>query len=172
MIERPQAITFAGTPMTLVGNPVQVGDKAPDFTVIANDMTSRSLSDYAGKVVVINCVPSLDTPICDTQTRWFNKDIAGMYGDQAVVLTISCDLPFAQKRWCGAAGIEGVETLSDYRELQFSQGFGVLIKELRLIARSAFVIDRDGKIAYAQVLPEVKTHLDYDAVKAAVASLF
>jgi thiol peroxidase len=149
-------------PLTLVGNEVQVGDRAPDFEVLANDLSPVRLSSFRGKVCIICSVPSLDTPVCDTQTRRFNEE-AGRMGDDAVVLTISMDLPFAQKRWCGAAGVQNVQTLSDHREALFGTAFGVLIKELRLLARAVFVVDKDGAVRYIQIVKELTKEPDYEA---------
>jgi len=168
MAERPGLITIKGNPLTLVGKEVQVGRKAPDFTVLDNDLEPIDLSAYAGKVKVISVVPSLDTPVCDAQTRRFNME-AGNLGDDVVILTISMDLPFAQKRWCGAAGVEKVHTLSDYRDASFGEAYGMLIKELRLLARGVLVVDRDDVVRYAKLVKEVTEEPDYaevlDAVK-------
>jgi len=161
-MERTGIITFKGNPLTLIGNEVKVGDKAPEFEVLANDLSSYKLSSCSGKVCMISCVPSLDTPVCDTQTRRFNEEIAGL-GNDIVLLTISMDLPFAQVRWCGAAGIENVETLSDHRDASFGKAFGVLIKELRLLARSIFVIDKEGVIRYIEIVSELTHEPDYEA---------
>lgn len=168
MAEHHGAVTFKGNPMTLVGDEPAVGSAAPDFTAVSPDMQTHSLSDYKGKVVVLASVPSLDTPVCDTETRRFNEEAAKL-GDDVVVLTVSLDLPFAQRRWCGAAGIENVTTLSDYKgEHEFAVKYGRLIKELGLLARSVFVVDKEGKLAYSQLVKEVADEPDYDAVLAAV----
>jgi thiol peroxidase len=156
-----------GKPFTLVGKQVKVGDSAPDFEVLANDLSPVKLSAFRGKVVVISSVPSLDTAVCDLQTRKFNEQAAAL-GDGVAVLTISMDLPFAQKRWCGAAGIENLQTLSDYRNAEFGGAFGLLIQELRLLARAVFVVDADGIIRYKQIVSELTKEPDYDsAIKAA-----
>lgn len=156
-----------GKPLTLVGRQIKVGDAAPDFEVLANDLSPVRLSAFRGKVVVISSVPSLDTAVCDLQTRKFNEQAAAL-GDGVVVLTISMDLPFAQKRWCGAAGIENLQTLSDYRNAEFGRAFGLLIQELRLLARAVFVVDADGIIRYKQIVSELTEEPDYDsAIKAA-----
>jgi thiol peroxidase len=170
MPQREGAVTFQGNPLTLVGDEVNVGDPAPDVTVLGNDLSEVALASYRGKVVVISSVPSLDTPVCDTQTRRFNEEAAAL-GDDVEVLTISMDLPFAQARWCGAAGIERVTTLSDHRDAAFGTAYGVLIKELRLLTRAVFVVDRDGVVRYIQVVPEVADEPDYEAVLAAVGAL-
>jgi thiol peroxidase len=163
-------ILFKGNPITLVGPELKVGDAAPDFAVVDNSLAPVNLASYAGKVKVISAVPSLDTPVCDTETRRFNQEAAGLPGD-VVVLTISLDLPFAQKRWCGAAGIDKVVTLSDYRDRSFGKAYGVLIDELKLLSRSIFVIDANNIIRYIQHVPEVTQEPDYAAVVAAVRAL-
>jgi thiol peroxidase len=170
MNERSGIITFKGNPFTLLGPELKVGDKAPDFTVVDNALAPVSLAGSAGRIRIISSVPSLDTPVCDTETRRFNQEAAGLPGD-VVVLTISLDLPFAQKRWCGAAGIDKVMTLSDYRERSFGQNYGVLIKELLLLTRAIFVIDAQGVLRYIQIVPEVTSEPDYAAVIAAAKSL-
>lgn len=170
MNERSGIITFKGNPFTLLGPDLKVGDKAPDFAVVDNGLAPVSLSSSAGKVRIISSVPSLDTPVCDTETRRFNQEAAGLPG-AVVVLTISADLPFAQKRWCGAAGIDRVTTLSDYRDRSFGQNYGVLIKELLLLTRAVFVVDAQGVIRYIQIVPEVTSEPDYAAVIAAAKAL-
>jgi len=162
MKEQPGVVTFKGAPLTLVGDVVKVGQRAPDFELLANDLSTVTLSSFAGKVLILSCVPSLDTPVCDTQTRKFNEAASGL-GDDVAVLTISMDLPFAQARWCGAAGVDRVHTLSDHRDAAFGKAYGVLIKELRLLARAVFVVDRDGIVRYAQIVPEVTNEPDYEA---------
>jgi thiol peroxidase len=170
MNERSGIITFKGNPFTLLGPALKVGDKAPDFTVVDNGLAPVSLASSAGRIRIISAVPSLDTPVCDTETRRFNQEAAGL-PEAVVVLTISLDLPFAQKRWCGAAGIDKVMTLSDYRERSFGQNYGVLIKELLLLTRAIFVVDAQGVIRYIQIVPEVTSEPDYAAVIAAAKSL-
>ena len=169
-MEKTGIITFKGNPMTLIGPDLKVGDRAPDFAVVDNALAPVTLASYAGKVKVISAVPSLDTPVCDTETRRFNQEAAALPGN-VVVLTVSLDLPFAQKRWCGAAGIDRVVTLSDYRERSFGQAYGVLIKELLLLSRSVFVVDATDTIRYIQHVPEVTQEPDYAAVIAAVKGL-
>jgi thiol peroxidase len=169
-VERTGIITFKGNPMTLVGPELAVGNRAPDFTVVDNALTPVSLATYAGKIKIVSAVPSLDTPVCDTETRRFNQEAATLPGNVAV-LTISLDLPFAQKRWCGAAGIDRVITLSDYRDRSFALAYGVLIKELLLLSRSIFVIDAADTIRYIQHVPEVTQEPDYPAVIAAAKAL-
>ncbi|MDA8414432.1 MAG: thiol peroxidase [Desulfobacteraceae bacterium] len=170
MKERSGIITFKGNPFTLLGPELKVGDKAPDFTVVDNGLSPVSLANSAGKIRIISSVPSLDTPVCDTETRRFNQEAASLPGD-VVVLTISLDLPFAQKRWCGAAGVDKVTTLSDYRDRSFGQSYGVLIKELLLLTRAIFVVDAQGVIRYIQIVPEVTSEPDYAAVIDAVKPL-
>jgi thiol peroxidase len=163
-------ITFKQNPMTLIGNEVKVGDTAPDFTVLANDLSPVTLQDSKGKTRLISVVPSLDTGTCDAQTRKFNESAAEL-GDDVVILTVSNDLPFAQKRWCAAAGIDSVQTLSDHRDLSFGEAYGVAIKELRLLTRSIFVVDNNDKVTYVEYVSEATEHPNYEkaieAVKAA-----
>ncbi|NTV42887.1 MAG: thiol peroxidase [Syntrophobacteraceae bacterium] len=167
MAERSGAITFQGNPLTLVGNEVKAGQKAPDFEVLDNGLSPVKLSSFAGKVVVISSVPSLDTPVCDLETRRFN-DEAGQLGGDVVILTVSMDLPFAQKRWCGAAGVTHVKTMSDHRDAAFGMAYGVLIKELRLLARAVFVVDKAGTLRYVELVKELTHEPDYDAALKAV----
>lgn len=168
--ERLGAITFKGNPMTLVGQPVRTGDSAPDFRVVDITLQPVTLASSAGKIRLITVVPSLDTPVCDTMTRTFNQDAANLPGN-VVVYTISLDLPFAQKRWCGNAGIDKVVTLSDYQDRSFAHNYGLLIKELKLLARAVLVIDAGDRISYLQVVPEVTSEPDYTAALAAVRAL-
>ncbi|MEM1502397.1 thiol peroxidase [Domibacillus sp. 8LH] len=162
-------VTFKGNPMTLIGDEVKVGDKAPDFTVLANDLSPVTLADTAGKVRLISVVPSIDTGVCDAQTRRFNEEAAKL--DNVEVLTISADLPFAQKRWCAAAGLENVKTLSDHRDFSFAQAYGVGMQELRLLARSVFVIDSSDTVTYVEYVGEGTDHPDYAAaIEAAKAA--
>ena len=170
MTEHTGLITFKGGPLTLVGDLPEVGAPAPEFSVTANDLSPVALADSAGRTRVLVTVPSLDTPVCDAETRRFNAEAAAL-GDDVVVLTISMDLPFAQGRWCGAAGIDRVQTLSDHYGATFGQAYGVLIKELRLLGRAVFVIDADGVVRYRQLVREVTDEPDYDAVLAAVRDL-
>lgn len=162
-------VTFKGNPVTLIGNEVKVGDKAPDFKVLANDLSEVTLADTKGSVRLISVVPSIDTGVCDAQTRRFNEEAAKL--DNVKVLTISVDLPFAQKRWCGAAGIENVQVLSDHRDVSFGQAYGVLIKELRLLARAVFVVDSSDTVTYVEYVSEVTNHPNYEAaIEAAKAA--
>jgi thiol peroxidase len=170
MEERTGIITMKGNPLTLIGKEVKVGDPAPDFEVLDNDLSPVKLSSFRGKVCVISSVPSLDTPVCDMETRKFNQE-AGKLNADVQILTISMDLPFAQKRWCGAAGVDKVVTLSDHRNASFGTAYGVLIKELRLLARCVFVVDREGIIRYIQMVKEITEEPDYEAIMDAVNNL-
>ncbi|MBT8373174.1 MAG: thiol peroxidase [Deltaproteobacteria bacterium] len=163
MQERNGATTMRGNPLTLVGSELAVGDSAPDVTLLDNDLKPVKLSSFRGKTCILSSVPSLDTPVCDLETRKFN-DAAGSLGEEVAILTISMDLPFAQKRWCGAAGVDKVHTLSDHLDAAFGKAYGVLIKELRLLARAIFIVDKDGSIQYVQLVKEVSEEPDYDAV--------
>ena len=164
------SITFQGNPLTLVGQPVTVGQQAPDFTALANDLSPVKLSDSAGRVRILSSVPSLDTPVCDTQTRTFNQKAVNL-GDDVVVLTLSVDLPFAQQRWCGAAGVDRVKTLSDHRDLSFGTAYGLVIQELRLLARAVIVVDKQGIVRYIEVVKELTHEPNYQAALEAVESL-
>lgn len=170
MEERQNVIKMKGNPLTLVGPEIKVGQAAPDFSVVAKDLSEVKLSNYKGKIVIISVVPSLDTGVCDIQTRKFNEQ-AGKLSDDIVILTISMDLPFAQARWCGAAGVDKVVTLSDYQKADFGTKYGLLIKGLRLLARSVMVIDKSGAVKYLQIVPEVTTEPDYASAIAAAKSL-
>lgn len=161
-----RTVLFGGNPVPLAGNAVQVGQQAPDFTVVDVNMQERHLRDYAGKVKIIASVPSLDTPVCDAETRRFNEE-AVQLGEDVVVLTISMDLPFAQKRWCGAAGVDRVVTLSDYRTASFGEAYGTLMQPVRLETRAVFVVDKQDKITYVEYLPDVGQHPNYEAALAA-----
>lgn len=157
-----RTVTLQGRTFTLIGNELKIGDKAPDFKVISNDMTPmKFLRTYKGKVVLISSVPSLDTPVCDIQTRRFNSEAEKLSNDVEII-TISMDLPFAQKRWCGANGVTRVKTYSDYLKADFGRSYGVLIKELRLLARAIFIIDREGDIRYIQIVNEITNEPNYD----------
>ena len=162
-------VTFKGNPVTLVGTEVKVGDKAPEFTVLGNDLSPVTLESSAGKVRIFSVVPSIDTGVCDAQTRKFNEEAANL--DNVSVITVSVDLPFAQKRWCAAAGLENVVTVSDHRDLSFGEAYGVYIKELRLLARSVFVVDSQDKVTYVEYVPESTDHPNYEAaIEAAKAA--
>ncbi|GIP33903.1 thiol peroxidase [Paenibacillus sp. J2TS4] len=168
--ERANVATLKGNPITLIGNELKVGDQAPDFNLNKSLVDTASLSDFAGKVKLISVVPSLDTGVCDAQTRKFNET-AGTLGENVVILTVSVDLPMAQARWCGAAGVDKVVTLSDYKTRSFGEAYGVLIKELQLLMRSIFVLDTDNKIQYVEYLSEMTEHPNYEAAIEAVKKL-
>lgn len=170
MNERSGLITMKGNPLTLVGEEVKVGVEAPDFTVLDNELNPVTLDSAKGKVSIILSVPSLDTPICEVETKRFNEEAAAL-GPEIKILVISMDLPFAQKRWCAAEGVDKLRTLSDHREASFGLAYGVLIKELRLLARAVFVIDREGKIGYIQLVEEVGREPDYEEVLNAVRDI-
>ncbi len=162
-----RTVTMRGQPMELVGTQLKVGDKAPDFVVVDNDLKEAHFRDIPGKVFVISSVPSLDTRVCDIETRRFNEEAARL-GPDVKVLTISMDLPFAQKRWCGAANVKNVQTLSDYRHASFGSAYGVMLKDLRLLARCVFVIDAHRKITHIQLVTEISSEPNYDSVLEAV----
>lgn len=169
-MDRKGMVTFAGKPLTLTGNEVKVGDKAPDFKAVDKDLSEVRLSDFAGKVKILSVTPSLDTPVCDLQARKFEED-AGALGDKVSVINISMDLPFAIARFCAGAGIKNIRTLSDHRDASFGNAYGVLIKELRLLSRSIFVIDRSDVIRYIQIVPEITNEPDYDKAVAEAKKL-
>ena len=168
--EREGAVLFKGKPATLLGPEIKVGDAAPAFQVVDNGLQPVTLASSAGKVRLITVVPSLDTPVCDAMTRHFNQDAANL-PDSVVVCTISVDLPFAQKRWCGNAGIDKVQTLSDYQERSFGLQYGLLLKDLKLLARAVYVIDQNDRVAYVEVCSEVTAEPDYVAALEAVKRL-
>jgi thiol peroxidase len=170
MKERTGLVTMKGNPVTLLGNEVKVGQPAPDVELVANDLSTVRLSSFSGKVRIITSVPSLDTSVCDMETRRFNEE-AGKLGDAVAVITVSMDLPFAQKRWCGAAGVKNVQTLSDYREAAFGKSYGVLIEGLRLLARAVFVVDKNGVIRYQELVKEIGAEPNYDAALKAANEL-
>lgn len=170
MPERSGITTFKGDPLTLLGDEVAVGQPAPDAMVLDNSLQPVSISSLRGKKLIIASVPSLDTPVCDMEVRRFNTEASAL-GEDVEVLTISMDLPFAQKRWCGAAGIDRVRTLSDHRDASFGGAYGVLIKELRLLARAVFVVDANGVVRYIQIVDDITKEPDYDAALNAVKSL-
>lgn len=166
-----RVVTMKGSPMTLVGDELKVGMPAPDFKVVDNGMLPvKFLRTFKGKVTVVSSVPSLDTPICDLQTRRFNKEAEAL-GPDVNIVTVSMDLPFAQARWCGAAGVKAVRTLSDYQKAEFGKNWGLLIKELRLLARAVYIVDRDGIVRYAQIVTEVAKEPDYEAALTALRAL-
>ena len=163
MEERMGLVTMKGKPLTMVGSDVKIGQRAPDFVAIDNNLAAVKFSSYHGKICIISSVISLDTPVCDIQTRKFNEE-ASRLGSGVVILTLSMDLPFAQKRWCGAAGVDRIQTLSDHRDASFGTSYGVLIKELRLLARAIFLVDREGLLQYKELVKEVTHEPDYDAL--------
>ena len=170
-MSRPGAVTFKGNPLTLAGEAVQVGQAAPDFSLkyYEDGLQSITPADLQGKPTLLNVVPSLDTPVCAVQTKKFNEELGGL-GDSVNAVTVSLDLPFAQGRFCGAEGISNIRTGSDYQDRAFGNNYGVLIEELKLLARSVFVLDAEGKITYAEVVPEVTDEPNYDAALAALKS--
>jgi len=168
--ERTGVAKLKGNPLTLLGPELKKGDKAPNFTLNKSLVEAASLSDFAGKVKLISVVPSIDTGVCDAQTRRFNEAAAAL-GDNVVVLTVSVDLPMAQARWCGAAGVENVVMLSDYKDNSFGEAYGVLIKELRLDYRAIFVIDANDTIQYVEYLGEMTEHPNYEQAIEAAKSL-
>ncbi|NJD63283.1 MAG: thiol peroxidase [Deltaproteobacteria bacterium] len=170
MEERSGIVTFKGKSVTLLGPEIKAGDQAPDFRAVDGSLAPVSLSDFKGKIKVFSCVPSLDTPVCDMETRRFNLEAAKL-PEKVALVTISLDLPFAQKRWCGAAGVDRVKVLSDYQDRSFAQAYGVLIKELKLLSRSIFVVGADDRVKYVQHVPEIGTEPDYAAVLGAVQKL-
>lgn len=166
MEKRHGVVTFAGRPVTLVGKEIKVGEPAPNFTALNTDLSSFSLSELKGKVVVISVVPSIDTSVCDMQTRWFNQDAAKL--DGLAIVSVSVDLPFALKKYCAAQGIETVKTVSDHKELDFGLKYGFVIEELRLLARGAVVVDREGIVRYVEYVPVISEQPQYDKVMEAV----
>ena len=168
--ERRGAVTMRGNPVTLVGPEIKVGDKAPNFNALETLGAPITLDNLKDKVKVFNVIVSVDTPVCDAQTRRFNEEAAKLPGD-VEILAISMDLPFAQKRYCGAAGIDKVKTVSDYRDASFGQAYGVLIKENRLLARAVFVVDKDNTVQYAEYVKEVTQHPNYDSALSAIKKL-
>lgn len=154
-------VTFKGNAVTLLGTEVKVGEQAPNFQLLANDLSPVTLETYKGAVKLISVVPSIDTGVCDTQTRRFNEEASGL--ENTKVLTVSVDLPFAQKRWCGANGLENAITLSDHRDLSFGEAYGVVIKELRLLTRAVFVVDSNDKLVHVEYVSEATNHPNYEA---------
>ena len=159
--ERKGSVTFKSNLLTLIGPELKAGDQAPDFKLLAGDLSEVTLASSKGKTRLISVVPSLDTPVCDAQVKRFNEE-AGKLPADVVVLAVSCDLPFAQKRWCGAAGALKTTTLSDHRDTSFGKAYGVLIKELRLLARAIFIVGPNDKIQYVEYVKEVTAHPDYE----------
>lgn len=170
MNKNASKVKFAGGPVTLVGNEVKVGQVAPSFTAVGADLKPVSLSDFDGKVKVISAFPSVDTGVCATQTRTFNK-LAAELGSEIVIINISNDLPFAQKRFCGAEGIDKTTTVSDHKDVQFGLEYGFLIEELRLLARGVVVIDKNNVVKYVEYVPEVTSEPNYELALAAAKQL-
>ncbi|MBI4965668.1 MAG: thiol peroxidase [Desulfomonile tiedjei] len=170
MNERSGLVTLRGNPVILLGTEIKVGDKAPDFVVVANDLKPVSFSSYRGKVCIISSVPSLDTPVCEASTKRFNEEVTRL-GPDVAVLTVSMDLPFAQRRWCLANEVKEVETLSDHRDASFGTSYGLLMKDLRLLARAVLVVDRPGTVQYIELVSEIGDEPDYDAALAAAKKL-
>ena len=169
-MERKGKITFLGNPLTLIGTEKKTGEKADNFTVLDKELKEISLKDFAGKIKLISVTPSLDTPVCDIQARRFNQEAAKL-PDDVVIMNISMDLPFAISKFCTTAGIDKVKAYSDHRDASFGNAYGVLIKELRLLARSIFIIDRDDTIRYIELVPELSHQPDYDKALAELRKL-
>ncbi|MHB9028558.1 MAG: thiol peroxidase [Candidatus Latescibacterota bacterium] len=169
MKERIGAVTLEGLPLTLIGNEVKNGDKAPDFEAVAPSdvitvgITKKNLSSFPGKTIVISAVPSLDTPVCDLQTHRFSEE-AGKFGPAVEMVTISMDLPYAQARWIRENKLPNMSLLSDHLDASFGKAYGILVKEFRLLARSVFIIDPEGVVRYTQLLKDLNTEPDYDDV--------
>ena len=164
------SVTLKGNPVTLVGKPLTTGEPAPPFKAVAQDLSTVEYRTFRDRVYILSAVPSLDTPVCDKETRTFNQEATRLSSDIEVI-TISMDLPFAQKRWCGAAGIDKVTVISDHRDAEFGQRYGVLIQELRLLARAVFVVDKLGVVRYIEVVPEIAQEPDYSSILEAAQSL-
>jgi len=170
LIERSNEVTMKGQPVTLLGSKVKVGQKAPDFNVTGTDFSAATLADLKGKIKLIASVPSLDTPVCDMEIHRFNEEARKMSGD-AVMVFMSMDLPFAQKRFCLSGGIDNVKTFSDYRLADFGANYGVLIKENRLLSRAIFIIDKNDVVRYVEYVKELTSHPDYDAALKALKEI-
>jgi thiol peroxidase len=164
-MERPGATTLKGNPLTLIGPELKAGDKAPDFNLVDNGLKNVTLADTGNNVRILSVVPSLDTPVCDAQTKRFNEEASKLSGVD--ILSVSMDLPFAQKRWCGAFGVDRVKMLSDHRDGSFGSHYGTLIKELRIESRAIFVLDRSNTVRHAEYVKEVAEHPNYDAALSA-----
>ena len=169
-MERKGKITFLGNPLTLIGTEKKTGEKADNFTVLDKELKEISLKDFTGKIKLISVTPSLDTPVCDIQARRFNQEAAKL-PDDVVIMNISMDLPFAISKFCTTAGIDKVKAYSDHRDASFGNAYGVLIKELRLLARSIFIIDMDDTIRYIELVRELSQHPDYDKALAELRKL-
>lgn len=169
MTENSVKVTFAGNPVTLLGNEIKVGDVAPDFTGVGPGLAPVKLSDFSGKTIIIAAYPSIDTSVCAAQNRKFNAEVNNL--KDVVVLSVSCDLPFAQSRFCAAEGLSNIKTISDHKDLDFGQKYGFVISEFRLLARGTVVIDKSGIVRYVEFVPEITTEPDYEAALSAVRSL-
>jgi len=169
MKESSVKVTFAGNPLTLLGNEIKVGDKAPDFVAVGPDLSPVKFSDFAGKTVIIAVYPSVDTSVCAAQNRRFNAEVNQL--TNTVVLSISCDLPFAQSRFCAAEGLTNIKTISDHKDLDFGEKYGFVIKELRLLSRGTVVVDKTGIVRYVEFVPEVTNEPNYEAALSVVKSL-
>ena len=169
MKESSVKVTFAGGPSTLLGNEIKVGDVAPEFNAVGAGLAPVKLSDFAGKVVIISAYPSIDTSVCASQNRKFNIEVNNL--NDVVVLSISCDLPFAQSRFCAAEGLDKIITISDHKDLEFGEKYGFVIKELRLLARGTVVVDKTGIVKYVEFVPEVTNEPNYEAALAVVKGL-
>jgi len=169
-MERKDIVTFKGNPLTLVGPALKVGDKAPDFNVLDNGMQPVTLKSSAGKVRLFSVVPSLDTPVCDIQTVTFNKRAAEL-SENVKLYTVSVDLPFAQTRYCAAKAVDRIQTVSDHRDVSFGTGYGLLIKELRLLARAVVIVDAHDVVRYLQIVPEMTTEPNYEDALAALKKI-
>ena len=170
MAEKGNSVTMKGVPLALSGSVIRIGESMPDCELVDKDLQPLKLSSFLGKLCIISSVPSLDTSVCDIMTRRFNKEALAL-GDDVVVLAISMDLPFAQQRWCGATDVKNVITLSDHRDASFGKSFGVLIKDLRLLARAVFVVDSKGIIRYKQIVEELTDEPDYESVLKAIGKI-
>src|SRR5690348_18326048 len=165
-MERPGATTMRGNPLTLVGPELKAGDPAPDFNLVDGSLKPVTLKDTGNHVRIISVIPSLDTPVCDAQTKRFNEEAAKLQGIE--IYSVSMDLPFAQKRWCGAFGVDKIKMLSDHRTGSFGEHYGTMIKELRIESRAIFVVDKDNKLRHVEYVKEVAEHPNYEtALKAA-----
>ncbi|HVY93777.1 MAG TPA: thiol peroxidase [Bryobacteraceae bacterium] len=166
-MERPGATTLGGKPMTLIGPELKIGDSAPDFSVVDDSLKDVNLAATGAGTRIFSVVPSLDTPVCDAQTRRFNEESARLPGVQ--IFTVSMDLPFAQKRFCNSFALDNIKMLSDHRSGSFGEAYGTLIKDLRIHSRAIFVVGPDNRIKYVEYVPEVGSHPNYEAVLAAVS---
>ncbi len=164
--ERKGAVTMRGNPITLIGPELRPGQKAPGFNTVGKGLAPSTLDQFKGNVKIISAVPSIDTSVCDAETRRFNEEASKLPGNVRI-LTVSMDLPFAQARWCGAAGVDKVTMLSDFKDRDFGQKYGVLMKENGLLARAVFVVDRNDNLSYVEYVKDVATHPDYEAALSA-----